>query len=185
MPANPLAKTDRSAMALFLAATAFFFVGGLMTTVVPALTEDAWSKPVAGLRPLTEQEQRGRDIYKREGCWYCHTQQVRTLEADVKRFGWRGVDAPISTPGEYVNDSPHLLGTRRIGPDLSRVGGKYDRSWHLTHFRNPRDLVPGSIMPPFPWLTDRDGGKEFEDLLAYIQTLGRATDWRPQKDYEK
>ncbi len=185
MPANPLIRTNVSALALFLMALLFFLVGGLLTTLVPALTEEAWSKPVPGLTALTPEQRRGREIYGREGCWYCHTQQVRTLPADVKRFGWRGVDAPISTPGEYVNDAPHFLGTRRIGPDLARVGGKYDRSWHLTHFRNPRDLVPGSIMPPFPWLIDADGGRDFEDLLAYLQTLGRAIPWRPDGDYEK
>ena len=78
----------------------------------------------------------------REGCWYCHTQQTRTLVADTKRSGWRGVDSPVSTPDEFVYDNPHLFGTKRTGPDLSRVGGKYDTQWHRTHFRNPRDLVP-------------------------------------------
>ena len=176
---------DKSAFVLFCGALLFFLIGGLLTTLFPLLSEESWSEPVAGLREYTEQELRGREIYSREGCWYCHTQQVRTLEADTKRFGWRGVDAPISTPGEYVHDAPHFLGTRRIGPDLARVGGKYDKSWHRTHFRNPRDLVPGSIMPPYPWLLDENGGQDFEDLTAYIQTLGRGVDWRPDQDYEE
>jgi cbb3-type cytochrome c oxidase subunit II len=93
------------------------------------------------------------------------------------------VDSPISTPDEFVYDSPHMFGTKRTGPDLSRVGGKYDTQWHRTHFRNPRDLVPGSIMPPFPWIAENQ--EEFTALVAYIQTLGRAKDWRPDKDYEK
>ncbi|HEY7723794.1 MAG TPA: cbb3-type cytochrome c oxidase subunit II, partial [Anaeromyxobacteraceae bacterium] len=160
-------------------------VGGLLTTALPAVIETSWVKPGDGDVPFTAQELRGHRIYEREGCWYCHTQQVRTLVPDTKRSGWRGVDAPISTPPEYVRDAPHLLGTRRVGPDLARVGGKYDQSWHRTHFRNPRDLVPGSVMPPFPWLLDRNGGRDFEDVVAYLQTLGRGVSWRPDRDYER
>ena len=178
-------KLDRSALLLFTCGTAIFLVGALLTTVFPALVESSWSQPVEGLDSYTDAQARGRAIYVRDGCWYCHTQQVRTLEADVKRFGWRGVDAPISLPGEYVNDSPHLLGTRRIGPDLSRVGGKYDKSWHKTHFKNPRDLVPGSAMPPLPWLVTDNDGQDFEDLVAYMQSLGRSRNWRPDNDYEE
>jgi len=76
-----------------------------------------------------------------------------------------------------------MFGTKRTGPDLSRVGGKYDRQWHMTHFRNPRDLTPGSIMPPYPWIANNP--EEFDSLVAYLQTLGRAKDWRPDNDYEK
>ncbi|MHB8876707.1 MAG: cbb3-type cytochrome c oxidase subunit II [Myxococcaceae bacterium] len=180
-----LKRTERSAGTFFVAATVIFLVGGLLTTVLPAVIEHSWRKPVDGTQPYSTQESRGKQVYQREGCWYCHTQQVRTLEADTKRSGWRGVDAPISTPGEYTRDAPHLLGTRRIGPDLARVGGKYDTSWHRTHFRNPRDLVPGSVMPPFPWLLDQNGGQDFTDLAAYLQTLGRSVAWRPDNDYER
>lgn len=176
---------NTNALIVFLGSLIFFLIGGLMTTYVPQVTETSWAKPTGDLRPYTEQEERGKAIYQREGCWYCHTQQIRTLEADTKRYGWRGVDAPISLPGEYTRDYPHMLGTRRIGPDLARVGGKYDKSWHKTHFNNPRDLVPGSIMPPFPWLVTDNGGKDFEDLVAYMQTLGRTRKWRPDDDYEK
>jgi cytochrome c oxidase cbb3-type subunit II len=182
-----LKKTDHNAMYLFAGVLGMFLIGGAMTTIVPALTEKSWRKQTKGTRPYTAAQKRGKAIYKREGCWYCHTQQVRTLEADraTTRSGWRGVKAPISTPGEYVRDKPHMLGTRRIGPDLARVGGKYDRSWHRAHFMNPRHLVPGSVMPPFPWLVKRQGGKEFEDLVEYIQTLGRTINWRPDNDYER
>ena len=188
-----LQKTDKSAIGFVIAALVFFFIGGLLTTVVPPLVDKSWSKPfensdpskgpVGKLRPYTEVELKGRAIYVREGCWYCHTQQTRTLLADTKRSGWKGVDSPVSTPDEFVYDSPHMFGTKRTGPDLSRVGGKYDRQWHQTHFRNPRDLVPGSVMPPFPWIANNDD--EFNALVAYIQTLGRAKDWRPDHDYEK
>lgn len=178
-------RLDKSVGLLLAGILGFFLVGALLTTVLPALIEKSWATPVPGHAAFTDQQERGKAVYQREGCWYCHTQQVRTLEADTKRYGWRGVDAPISTPGEYVRDFPHMLGTRRIGPDLARVGGKYDKSWHRTHFNNPRDLVPGSVMPPFPWLIQANGGKDFEDLVPYIQTMGRTVAWRPQDDYEQ
>lgn len=188
-----LQKADASAVFFVVAAVVFFMIGGLLTTVVPPLVDSSWSKPFANqdptrgptgeLRPYSDVEAHGRAIYVREGCWYCHTQQTRTILADTKRSGWRGVDAPVSTPDEFVFDSPHLFGTKRTGPDLSRVGGKYNTQWHRTHFRNPRDLVPGSVMPPFPWIADNE--PEFQALVAYMQTLGRAKDWRPAKDYEK
>ena len=178
-----LRKADNSAAFAVVAALVHFFIGGVLTTVVPPLVDKSWSRPAPGLRRLNEQELKGRAIYVREGCWYCHTQQTRTLLADTKRSGWRGVDSPISTPDEFVYDSPHLFGTKRTGPDLSRVGGKYDTQWHRTHFRNPRDLVPGSVMPPFPWIVENP--EEFNALVAYIQTLGRAKDWRPDHDYER
>lgn len=180
-----LKSTENKAGRFFAVATGFFMVGGLLTTVLPAVIETSWAKPPDGSQPYTAQQLRGKEVYVREGCWYCHTQQIRTLEADTKRYGWRGVDAPISTPSEYTREFPHMLGTRRVGLDLGRVGGKYDTSWHRTHFRNPRDLVPGSVMPPFPWLLDQNGGKDFDDLIAYLQTLGRLVNWRPANDYER
>ena len=180
-----LAKTENNAGLFFVVATAFFMVGGLLTTVLPAVIEKSWRTPVEGEQPYTVAQLHGKAIYQREGCWYCHTQQVRTLVPDTKRYGWRGVDAPISTPEEYTRDAPHMLGTRRIGPDLARVGGKYDTSWHKTHFKNPRDLVPGSVMPPFPWLLTANDGQDFQDVVAYVQTLGRSVNWRPGNDYER
>jgi len=188
-----LRETDKSAMIFVIAALVFFFVGGLLTTVVPPLVDKSWSRPFENrdasqgptgkLRPYTDQELKGRAIYVREGCWYCHTQQCRTLLADTKRSGWKGVDSPVSTPDEFVYDSPHMFGTKRTGPDLARVGGKYDTQWHRTHLRNPRDLVPGSVMPPFPWIVNDP--EQFSSLVAYLQTLGRAKDWRPDNDYNK
>ena len=186
-----LSKADKSASFAVAAALALFFIGGTAHHRRPA----AWWTRAGAVRESrsrrayrqaaadTRSNCKGRAIYVREGCWYCHTQQTRTLVADTKRSGWRGVDSPISTPDEFVYDSPHMFGTKRTGPDLSRVGGKYDTQWHRTHFRNPRDLVPGSVMPPFPWIVNNDD--EFHALVAYIQTLGRAKDWRPDKDYEK
>jgi cbb3-type cytochrome c oxidase subunit II len=188
-----LGKADTNATYFIVAALALFFTGGLLTTVAPPLIDKTWMKPFANsdpskgptgkLNPYTPQQLKGRAIYVREGCWYCHTQQTRTLLSDVKRSGWRGVESPVSTPDEFVYDDPHLFGTKRTGPDLSRVGGKYDTQWHRTHFRNPRDLVAGSIMPPFPWIVANE--EEFTALVDYIQTLGRAKNWRPDNDYER
>ena len=188
-----LRKADTNAMWAAVAALVLFFVGGIATTVLPPLIDKSWSKPFENSDPAngptgklvqrTELELQGKAIYNREGCWYCHTQQIRTLLADTVRYGWKGVPAPISTPDEFVYDSPHMFGTKRTGPDLARIGGKYDSQWHRTHFRNPRDLVKGSIMPPFPWIVADP--QELKALTAYLQTLGRAKNWRPANDYEK
>ncbi len=188
-----LKNTDTNNVLFVTLATGFFFVGGLLTTVAPPLLDRSWAKPAPGLRDWATLAKNGdahakgvmagRAIYVREGCWYCHTQQTRTILADTIRFGWRGVRSPVSTPDEFVYDSPHMFGTHRVGPDLSRVGGKYDRQWHVTHFRDPRTLVPGSVMPPFPWIVNDP--KETDGILAYLQSLGRQKDWRPAGDYEE
>jgi len=137
---------------------------------------DAPEGTMLGYTPL---EQYGRRVYQREGCMYCHTQQVRPLYGDEMRFS---VGRSLALPAderEYVFDQPHFLGTRRIGPDLSREGGKYSDDWHYSHFFSPRQMVPGSIMPAFTWLfpdKDADGNpKPSPDavaLVAYVQTLG-------------
>ena len=126
----------------------------------------------------TAQQQRGRRIYQREGCMYCHSQQIRPLTGEIKRYSIGTSEAPIADEREYIWDQPHFLGTRRIGPDLSREGGKYSDDWHYSHFYYPRQMVPGSIMPAFTWLFD-DTDKtnpmpkpDARDLVAYVQTLG-------------
>ena len=178
-----LKATETNTTKLFVLSLAFFLVGGLLTTALPAVIEAKWREPTPGMRPYTDSEARGRAIYVKEGCWYCHTQQTRTIEADTIRSGWRGEKSPVSTPDEFVYDQPHMFGTRRVGPDLSRVGGKYDGQWHAAHFRDPRSLVPGSVMPPFPWIANDP--KELAALTAYIQSLGRVKNWRPSGDYEQ
>ena len=117
-----LSKADYSATFAVAAALLFFFIGGVLTTVVPPLIDKSWGRPFENsdptkgptgkLVPLTQLELQGRAIYIREGCWYCHTQQTRTLLADTKRSGWRGVDSPVSTPDEFVYDNPHMFGTK-------------------------------------------------------------------------
>lgn len=188
-----LKNLDKNNVLFVSCAVGFFWIGGLLTTLAPPLLDKSWAKPVAGLPDYAALAAKGdagaklvtqgRAIYVREGCWYCHTQQTRTIEADTVRSGWRGERSPVSTPDEFVYDAPHLFGTRRVGPDLSRVGGKYDRQWHVTHFRDPRSLVPGSAMPPFPWIVADP--QELDAVVAYLQTLGRQKDWRPGHDYEQ
>ena len=183
---------------LAVGALGIFLIGAIITTVVPPLVDkDLVSAGERTIHTYTDREKRGLAVYQREGCVYCHTQQVRAeVTQDPKRFGWRLVDAPPSESWEYVNDKPHFLGTKRTGPDLARVGGKYASQWHWAHFRNPRDLgerfTPrtgnaqlNSLMPSFKFLTDQ----EVKDLTAYLQTLGRNVNWRvlegkPLNDYE-
>ncbi len=168
-------------------------LGTYFTMIVPLMDESLYT-PTKDARPYTKLELKGKQVYQREGCWYCHTQQVRNLlvetkrygmgeEETFKRFGIRAlVQAPPSQPGEYVYDKPHLLGTRRTGPDLARVGGKYDNSWHINHLRDPRSTSPGSIMPAYTWLFDKNGRptEEAIALVAYLQKLGTNIKWREE-----
>ena len=141
-------------------------------------TGDIRTQPQTDFVGYTLQQERGRRIYQREGCMYCHSQQIRPLVGEIKRYSIGTSEAPIADEREYIWDQPHFLGTRRIGPDLSREGGKYSDDWHYSHFYYPRQMVPGSIMPAFTWLFD-DTDKtnptpkpEARDLVAYVQTLG-------------
>ena len=119
--------------------------GGLIE-IVPLFFLKDTTEPVAGLKPYTALQLEGRDIYIREGCHVCHTQMVRPLRAEVERYG------PYSQAGEFVYDHPFLWGSKRTGPDLQRVGGRYSDEWQKAHLWNPRDVVPESVMPAFPWL---------------------------------
>ena len=118
--------------------------------IIPPLFMQGQIKPVAGVKPWTPLELEGRDLYIREGCNNCHSQQVRPLKAEVDRYG------PRSLAGESIYDRPFLWGSRRTGPDLARVGGKYPDAWHWRHMRNPRDIEPRSTMPTYPWFFERD-----------------------------
>ncbi len=175
-------KIETNLIKFLIGAVAFFSVGFLITVVVPPLVAPDWNEAPASMRELTEVEGLGRQIFVNEACTSCHTQQIRHLEPDMKRFGWRGVDAPPSESAEYARDDPHQLGTRRVGPDLSRVGGKYDSSWHYAHLIDPRAMTAGSVMPSYRYLKQAD----LQALTAYLQTLGRAQDWRNGRgDYEE
>jgi cbb3-type cytochrome c oxidase subunit II len=191
-------KVEKSLFWTSVAAFVLFAIGAVTTTVIPPIVDETlWTSGEHDIHEYTEQERRGMAIYQREGCVYCHTQQIRHMESDKQRYGWRLVNAPESEAWEYVNDKNHYLGTKRTGPDLARVGGKYSSEWHWAHFKNPRDMgekfrreqiyKKASIMPSFDYLSD----EEIKDLTAYIQTLGRNKDWRvdengnPLNDYEQ
>jgi len=178
-------------------------IGGLVQ-VLPALYQDSLITPTANTRIYDAVELTGRDIYIREGCHVCHTQQVRPLVAEVERYG------PYSQAGEFVYDRPFLWGSKRTGPDLHRLAGKYSNTWHEAHLLDPRSVVPESIMPGYPWLADHaaaeagdiqkkmtvlrrlghpysdeaiaaaparlEGLREIDALIAYLQMLGTGYD---------
>jgi cytochrome c oxidase cbb3-type subunit II len=120
-------------------------VGGLVE-IVPLFFQNSLTQPVAGLKPYDALQLTGRDIYIREGCYNCHSQMIRPFRAETERYGH------YSVAGEFVYDHPFQWGSKRTGPDLHRVGGRYSDEWHHLHLRNPRDLVPESNMPAYPWL---------------------------------
>ena len=175
-------------------------IGGLVQ-VLPSVYQESLRTPVGNTRPYSAVELMGRDIYLREGCSTCHSQQIRSLVAEVERYG------PYSRAGEFVYDRPFQWGSKHTGPDLHRVGGRYSDEWHRVHLINPRDVVPESNMPGFPWLAENtlsgeltpkkmevmrtlgvpysdddisgaaaavQGKTEMEALIAYLQNLGTA-----------
>ena len=123
-------------------------VGGLVE-IVPLFFQKSTTEAVAGLKPYPPLQLAGRDIYIREGCNNCHSQMIRPFRAETERYGH------FSVAGEFVYDRPHLWGSKRTGPDLHRVGGRYSDEWHRVHLMNPRDVVPESNMPGYPWLASR------------------------------
>jgi len=120
-------------------------VGGIVE-IVPLFFQKSTTQPVEGLKPYTALQLAGRDVYIREGCYNCHSQMVRPFRSETLRYG------AFSQAGEYIYDHPFQWGSKRTGPDLWRVGGKYSDEWHRIHLINPRDLVPESNMPAYPWL---------------------------------
>ena len=141
-------------------------VGGLVE-IVPLSFQKSVTEPVAGLKPYTPLQLTGRDVYVREGCYNCHSQMVRPFRAEVERYG------PYSVAGEFVYDRPFQWGSKRTGPDLHRVGGRYSDDWHRLHLLNPRDLVPESNMPAYPWLAKAAANAEdIEAKLKALRVLG-------------
>jgi cytochrome c oxidase cbb3-type subunit 2 len=173
--------------------TGVILIGTIVMMVYPMLTPQMHPK-LQNLRPYTALELAGRDVYQSEGCFYCHTKTVRPLKAEVVRYG------AFSKAGEFAYDQPFLWGSRRVGSDLARIGGKYPDEWHYVHFKDPRKLHPGSNMPSYAWLADRyvnvkavearmralgfpytkeeikalSGKTKLDALVAYIQSLGHA-----------
>lgn len=138
-------------------------IWGGLAQIVPLFFQKSTTEPVEGLQPYTALQLEGRDLYIREGCVGCHSQMIRPFRAETERYGH------YSVAGEFIYDRPFLWGSKRTGPDLHRVGGRYSDEWHRVHLVNPRDVVPESIMPAYPWLenTALDGS----DIQKKMQTL--------------
>ena len=173
---------------VIVAGIGFFVVAVFLLGAVPWLQASTHSTSVTdvvtglpiNVRPYSPVEERGRQVYLRDGCWQCHSQYIRPVTGETARWG------PVSQTGEYAYDRPHMFSTRRIGPDLTRVGRKYGDDWHVAHLWNPQEVVPDSMMPRFPWLFEEPQGQDppvlSEDgkaLVAYLQRLGTTIgDWR-------
>ncbi len=141
-------------------------IGGLVE-IVPLMASSAATEPLEGIRPYPALQLAGRDVYVREGCYVCHSQQIRPFRSETERYG------PYSVAGEFVYDRPFQFGSKRTGPDLARVGKRYSDEWHRIHFMNPRDLVPESNMPGYPWLASNDvDGELVTRKMRALQRLG-------------
>ena len=139
-------------------------VGGIVE-IVPLFFQRSTTQAAPGLKPYTALQLAGRDVYVREGCYNCHSQMIRPFRAETLRYG------PYSTAGEFVYDHPFQWGSKRTGPDLHRVGGRYSDEWHRVHLNNPRDVVPESNMPAYPWLAK--DGVDGEIMPAKLTALRR------------
>ena len=142
-------------------------IGGLVQ-VLPSVLDDSLATPAADAKPYGPVELTGRDIYIRESCGVCHSQQVRPLLAEVRRYG------PFSKADEFAFDRPFLWGSKRTGPDLHRIGGRYSDVWHRLHLLDPRAVVPDSIMPAYPWLGERAADAEgaIQAKMRALRRLG-------------
>ena len=150
-------------MVLILVAISF----GTLVELTPLIFGDEVQEPIAGLEPLPALQLEGRDIYIREGCNNCHSQMIRPLRAETERYGH------YSVAGELVYNHPHLWGSKRTGPDLARVGQRYSDDWHRAHLFNPRDVVPESNMPAYPWLFENEINAEVTGKkLAALRKVG-------------
>lgn len=165
---------ERSVTLLIIATLITVSIGGLVE-IVPLFFQNSTTKPIdrqgnpLDVKPYDALRLTGRDIYIREGCYNCHSQMVRPFRAETERYGH------YSVAGEYIYDRPFQWGSKRTGPDLHRVGGRYSDNWHFAHLRNPRDVVPESNMPAFPWLdrpiSQRDINS-IQDKMKVLRTLG-------------
>jgi len=140
-------------------------VGGLVE-IVPLFFQKSTTQPVAGLKPYDAVQLSGRDIYIREGCYNCHSQMIRPFRAETERYGH------YSVAGEFVYDHPFQWGSKRTGPDLHRVGGRYSDEWHRVHLINPRDVVPESNMPPYAFLERPAKSEDIEAKMRALRMVG-------------
>ncbi|MDF1614398.1 cbb3-type cytochrome c oxidase subunit II [Desulfurivibrio dismutans] len=192
---------ERNPVIFLLLATAVIMVGTIVTMVLPFAYVNTERDAIASVVPYSALELAGRDVYIKEGCNNCHTQTVRPLVAEVIRYG------DYSKSGEFVHDRPHLWGSRRTGPDLARIGGNYPDQWHYDHMREPAAMAPGTNMPPYDFLDNRDvdpeltrrkmevlgfpysdeeiqalaGKTDMDAMVAYLQKLGSDIPWREQQ----
>ena len=157
-------ETNVGLLAVFIAVAVSF--GGL-AEIVPLMYQAEAVQPLPGVKPYPALELAGRDVYVREGCYNCHSQMVRTLRFETERYGH------YSLAGESVYDRPFQWGSKRTGPDLARVGGRYSDAWHRVHLNDPRDVVPESNMPSFPWLSkNRVDGDAVQSHMRALKRLG-------------
>ncbi len=141
-------------------------IGGLVQ-IVPLFFQTSTTEAVAGLEPYTPLRLAGRDVYVREGCYLCHSQMIRPFRAETERYGH------YSVAGEFVYDHPFQWGSKRTGPDLARVGERYSDDWHRVHLMNPRDVVPESIMPGYPWLAETPAdASHIQKKMEVMRLLG-------------
>ena len=141
-------------------------IGGIVQ-IVPLFFQHSLTEPVAGLEPYSPLRLAGRDVYVREGCYLCHSQMIRPFRAETERYGH------YSVAGEFIYDRPFQWGSKRTGPDLHRVGGRYSDEWHRVHLNNPRDVVPESIMPGYPWLEQTPAdASAIQKKLEVLRLLG-------------
>ena len=159
-------KVEKNIGLMIILVIAVISVGGLVQ-IVPLFFQDSLTEPVAGLKPYSALRLEGRDIYVREGCYLCHSQMIRPFRAETERYGH------YSVAGEFVYDRPFQWGSKRTGPDLHRVGGRYSDDWHRVHMTNPRDVVPESIMPGYPWLAENKlDNSDTQTKMEVLRTLG-------------
>lgn len=152
---------------LLIVLTLLVVIWGGIVEIVPLFFQRSTTEPVAGLKPYTALQLSGRDIYIREGCYNCHSQMIRPFRAETERYGH------YSVAGEFVYDHPFQWGSKRTGPDLARVGGRYNDDWHRIHLNNPRDVVPESNMPAYPWLEKSPAdAATVADKMRTLRSLG-------------
>lgn len=155
-------KLEKNSLLLLICSLLVVLVGGIVE-IIPLFRMETVIEPVEGVRPYTPLELAGQNIYMREGCYLCHSQQIRPLRDEVARYGH------YSLAAESMYDHPFQWGSKRTGPDLARVGGKYSDAWHVAHMVNPRDVVPESIMPTYGFLRER--GARIHDLKKHLTSL--------------
>ncbi|MFN5511673.1 MAG: cytochrome-c oxidase, cbb3-type subunit II [Burkholderiales bacterium] len=159
-------KIETNVLLLIVLTLLTVSVGGLVE-IVPLYFQKSTTEPVQGVKPYDALQLAGRDVYLREGCYNCHSQMIRPMRAETLRYG------PYSVAGEFVYDHPFQWGSKRTGPDLARVGGRYNDEWHRVHLINPRELVPESNMPGYPWLaTATIDGAQLQVRMKALTRVG-------------